>query len=109
MARFTFLLACLVVFIFKTRSTVFEERDGEVALESVIHFHDGNSSIPMMDLSDLLLLISNKTAGVEENLLADPEVSVFYTLGVLIRRTVNYFQHSLLSYTYVSLCKPDLC
>lgn len=77
MAHFTFFLACLVVFISTTRSTVFEERDGEVALESVLHFHDGNKSIPTMNLSDLLLLISNKTAGAEENLLADPEVSLF--------------------------------
>lgn len=84
MVHFTSFLACLVVFISKTGSTVFEERDGEVALESVLHFHDGNNSIPKMSLSELLLLISNKTAGAEENLLADPEVSVFYTLGIII-------------------------
>ena len=73
MVRFTSFFACLLVFISQTQSTVFEERDGEVALESVLHFHDGNNSLPMMDLSDLLLLISNKTSGAEEN----PEVSVW--------------------------------
>lgn len=79
MVHFTVFLACLVVLISETRSTVFEEEGGEVALESVIHFHDGNNSIPVMNLSDFLWLISNKTAGIDENLLAE-EVSLFYTL-----------------------------
>lgn len=88
-------LACLLVFISRSRSTVFVEEDGEVALESVIHFHGGPSSIPMKNLSEVLLLISRETAGAEESLLADPEVRLLYTLGILIRTAINYFEHSI--------------
>lgn len=100
MVHFATFLACLLVFISTSRSTVFVEEDGKVALESVVHFHDGPSSIPMKNLSEVLLLISEKTAGTEESLLADPEVRLLYTLGVLIRATINYFEHPLLFSSY---------
>lgn len=83
MVAFTFFLACLLVFVSKSRSTFFEEHDGEVFLESVVHFHDGNNSIPMMNLDDFLLLLANKTAGAEGTTPADPQV------GVLHLRTYN--------------------
>lgn len=67
-------ISCLVIFISKTRSTVFEERDGEVVLNSVLHFHDGTDSIPEQNLSELLLHISNQTAAEDQQLPADPEV-----------------------------------
>lgn len=76
------------------------EEDGQVALESVVHFHGGPSSIPMKNLSEVLLLISEVTAGTEESLLADPEVRLLYTLGILIRTTIDSFEHPLLIYSY---------
>lgn len=63
-----------MIFVSKTRSTVFEEQDGEVVLESVLHFHDGPGSIPEQNLSGLLLHISNQTSAAGQELAADPEV-----------------------------------
>lgn len=74
MVRFMCFISCLVIFVSRTRSTVFEEHDGEVVLESVLHFHDGPDSIPEQNLTGLLLHISNQTAAVDQELLADPEV-----------------------------------
>lgn len=99
MVHFATFLACLLVVIPGSRSTVFVEDHGKVALESVVHFHGDLSSIPGKNLSDVLLSMSEATAGAEESLLDDPEVRLFYTLGILIRTTINYFEHRLLFYS----------
>lgn len=80
MAHMSFVLACLLVSISTSRSAVFEEHDGEVVLEGVVHLHEGNGSIPTTSLSELLLLISNQTAA-EGNQLSESQVSLFPTLG----------------------------
>lgn len=55
-----------------SRSTVFEEHDGEEVLESVLHLHagagfgfgsgSGSGSVPAQNLSELLPLIANRSA-----------------------------------------------
>lgn len=81
-----FLWSLLVVFVARTRSTVIEEHDGELALESEVHFHNG--FIPEGNLSGLLPVIYNRTAGGEDPL-AHPEVSGLYqqTMTMTVYRT----------------------
>lgn len=94
----TFFLACLLVFTSSTRSSVFEEHDGEEIMERVVHFHRGNRSIPATDLSAFLQLISNQT-GADGKLQADPKVSLFFTLAIRNKTAAIYVQHPLFLYT----------
>lgn len=68
------LVCCLLALSAQTRGTVIEERDGEQVLESVLHFHDGAQSVPEQNLSEVLLLISNRSAAGDPELPADPQV-----------------------------------
>lgn len=68
MVQFNSFVWCLLVFLSQSRSTVIEEHDGEEVLESVVHFHAGAQSIPAQNLSELLPLISNRSAAGEQEL-----------------------------------------
>lgn len=68
MVHFTAVVWCLLVFLSRSRATVFEEHDGEEVLETVLHFHAGAQSVPEQNLSALLPLIANRSAAGEQEL-----------------------------------------
>lgn len=68
MVHFNALVWCLLLFLSQSRSTVIDEHDGEEVLESVVHLHAGVQSVPAQNLSELLPLISNRSAAGEPEL-----------------------------------------
>lgn len=68
MVQFNALVWCLLVSLPQSRSATVEEHDGEEVLESVVHLHAGVQSVPARNLSELLPLLSNRSAAGEPEL-----------------------------------------